>query len=60
MVGFYVTKELKAELEQLAKQEKRSLSNYITIILEEHIKQKTQNEGFTPENKEDKENTTSN
>ena len=39
-IAVRVPKEFKAELEQLAKQEKRSLSNYITIVLEEHMKQK--------------------
>ena len=47
LIAVTVPKEFKAQLEQMAKQEKRSLSNYISIILEEHVKQKkTQNEFF--------------
>ncbi len=40
LIAVTVPKEFKAELEQMARQEKRSLSNYISIVLEEHMKQK--------------------
>lgn len=33
-------KELKSKLELLAKEDKRSLTAYINIILEEHVKDK--------------------
>lgn len=32
-----ISKELKAELEQLAKEDNRSFNNYIVTILKEHV-----------------------
>ena len=36
-----MNKELKAELEERAKAENRSLTNYINTVLEQHIKENT-------------------
>ena len=33
-----ISKELKAQLEELAKQDNRSFNNYVITILKEHIK----------------------
>ncbi len=53
LIAVTVPKEFKVQLEQMAKQEKRSLSNYISIVLEDHVKQKkTQNEFLQAENNE--------
>lgn len=33
-----ISKELKAQLEELAKQDNRSFNNYVITILKEHVK----------------------
>ena len=40
-IGIRITKELKEELEKLAKKENRTFSNYIETLLIEHVKNRT-------------------
>lgn len=43
-IGIHVPKELKSKLEQIARDQDRSLSNLLTIVLKDYVcKQKTQN-----------------
>ena len=50
-IGIHVPKELKFELEQIAKEQDRSLSNLLTVILKDYVnKQKTQNSFSKKEN----------
>ena len=52
-IGIWVPKELKAELEQIAKEQDRSMSNLLTIILKDYVnKKKNQNEFLQAKNKE--------
>lgn len=39
----YVNKEIKAALEQLAKEQKRSVSNYVAVLIEEAVKNNPKN-----------------
>jgi hypothetical protein len=41
-IGIRVKPSVKAELERLAKAEHRPLSNYLQVLLEEHIEMKKQ------------------
>ena len=38
-IGFRVNSALKAELERLARADRRSLASYLEILLEAHVKQ---------------------
>lgn len=38
-IGIHVPKELKDELEQIARNQDRSLSNMLTVILKEYVNQ---------------------
>ena len=38
VTGIVIPKEIKEQLEQMAKRDRRSLSNYIAIVLEDHVK----------------------
>lgn len=38
VTGVVIPKEIKEQLEQMAKRDRRSLSNYISIILEDYVK----------------------
>ena len=38
VTGIVIPKEIKEQLEQMAKKDRRSLSNYIAIVLEDHVK----------------------
>lgn len=40
ITGVVITKEIKEQLEHMAKEDRRSLSNYISIILEDYVKHK--------------------
>ena len=39
-IGFRAKASLKAELERLAKADRRSLASYLELVLEEHIESK--------------------
>jgi hypothetical protein len=41
-IGFRVRPSVKAELERLAKAERRPLSNYLEVLVEEHVEAKRQ------------------
>ena len=43
VIAVRIPKEVKEKLEQMAKKEKRSLSNYISLMIDEHI-EKSQKE----------------
>ena len=50
-IGTFVPKELKTELEQIAREQDRSLSNLLTVILKNYVKnQKSQNPFSDSEN----------
>ena len=51
VTGIVISKDIKEQLEILAKQDRRSLSNYISIILEDHIKQKNMEKQRSEEEK---------
>ena len=38
------TTELKEELERLAREDKRSISNYVALVLEQHVAAKQQDQ----------------
>lgn len=55
-IGFWVSNELKAELEQIAGEQDRSLSNLLTVVLKDYVKrQKPQNTFSDSENPKDEE-----
>ena len=37
VTGVVIPKEIKEQLEQMAKRDRRSLSNYISVILEDYV-----------------------
>lgn len=51
VTGIVISKDIKEQLETLARQDRRSLSNYISIILEDHIKQKNMEKQKSEEEK---------
>jgi hypothetical protein len=42
VIAFRVKPSVKAELERLAKAERRPLSNYLSVVVEDHIEAKRQ------------------
>ncbi len=44
ITGVVISKEIKEQLEHMAKEDRRSLSNYISIILEDYVKHKSMQE----------------
>ena len=40
VTGIVIPREIKEQLEKFAKQERRSLPNYISVVLENHVRQK--------------------
>jgi hypothetical protein len=44
-IGFRVRSNLKSELERLAKAERRTLANYLELLLEDHVEIKKKQEG---------------
>lgn len=38
--GFRLSKKLIAELERLAKEDRRKFGTYVTLVLEDHVQQK--------------------
>lgn len=53
VIGVRVSKEFKAELAEIAKEQNRNLSNTVETILKDYVKQKkTQNENFSFNNNE--------
>ena len=44
VTGIVIPREIKGQLEKFAKQERRSLSNYISVVLENHVRQKMESQ----------------